>query len=123
MTSRSGSGPRPWRSLAMLAIIIVVMLVSITGADRFHPGRWHQQFKVELGLDLSGGTEVVLQAETPRGQPPSSAEMDQARSILLSRVNGTGSTGAQVRQQGKRDDDDERQQRERSLRAAQLNRR
>jgi len=78
----------------------VVMLVSITGADTFHPGRWHQQFRVGLGLDLSSGTEVVLQAETPQGQPPSSAEMDQARSILLSRVNGTGSTGAQVQQQG-----------------------
>jgi len=84
----------------MLAIIVVVMLVSITGADTFHPGRWHQQFRVGLGLDLSSGTEVVLQAETPQGQPPSSAEMDQARSILLSRVNGTGSTGAQVQQQG-----------------------
>jgi preprotein translocase subunit SecD len=84
----------------MLAIIIVVMLVSITGADTSHPGRWHQQFKVGLGLDLSSGTEVVLQAETPQGQPPSSAEMNQARSILLSRVDGTGSTGAQVQQQG-----------------------
>ena len=84
----------------MLAIIVVVMLVSITGADTFHPGRWQQQFRVGLGLDLSSGTEVVLQAETPQGQPPSSAEMDQARSILLSRVNGTGSTGAQVQQQG-----------------------
>jgi preprotein translocase subunit SecD len=81
-------------------MIIVVMLVSVTGAETFHPGSWPQQFKVGLGLDLSGGTEVVLQAETPAGSPPSTAEMNQASSILLSRVNGTGTTGAQVQQQG-----------------------
>jgi preprotein translocase subunit SecD len=100
MVSRGSSGARPWRPLASLAMIIVVMLVSIAGADTFLPGRWHQQFRVGLGLDLAGGTEIVLQAQTPQGHPPSSAEMDQARSILLSRVNGTGTTGAQVQQQG-----------------------
>ena len=91
---------RAWRPLTALAIIIVVMLVAVTGAETFHPGRWQQQFKVALGLDLSSGTEVTLQAQTPQGQPPSAAEMNQAQSILLSRVNGTGTTGAQVQQQG-----------------------
>ncbi len=81
-------------------MIVVIMLVSITGADTLHPGRWHQQFKVGLGLDLSSGTEVVLQAETPKGNPPPAADMNQASSVLLSRVNGTGFTGAQVQQQG-----------------------
>jgi preprotein translocase subunit SecD len=100
MAPRSRSGSKPWRSLAVLAMIIVVMLVSVTGADTFHPGRWAQQFKIGLGLDLSSGTEVVLQAETLAGHPPPSAEMNQAASILLSRVNGTGTTGAQVQQQG-----------------------
>jgi preprotein translocase subunit SecD len=76
------------------------MLVAVTGAATFHPGSWPQQFKVGLGLDLASGTEVVLQAETPAGHPPSSAEMNQASSILLSRVDSTGTTGAQVQQQG-----------------------
>jgi preprotein translocase subunit SecD len=84
----------------MLAMIIAIMLVSITGADTFRPGMWHQQFKIELGLDLAGGTEAVLQAQSPQGHPPSTAEMNQAGSILLSRVNGTGTTGAQVVQLG-----------------------
>jgi preprotein translocase subunit SecD len=100
MAPRSASGARPWRSLAALMTIIVVMLVAVTGADAFHPGRWQQQFKVGLGLDLSSGTELVLQAQTPQGQPPSAAAMNQAQSILLSRVNGTGTSGAQVQQQG-----------------------
>jgi preprotein translocase subunit SecD len=59
-----------------------------------------QQFKVGLGLDLSSGTEMELQAQTPQGRSPSAAEMTQAGSILLARVNGTGTTGAQVQQQG-----------------------
>jgi preprotein translocase subunit SecD len=100
MAPQGRSGSRPWQPLAMLVMIIVIMLVSITGADTFRPGMWHQQFKVGLGLDLSSGTEAVLQAQTPQGHPPSSAEMNQAGSIFLSRVNGTGTTGAQVRQQG-----------------------
>ena len=100
MTPRGRSGSRPWRPLVTLVMIIVVMLVSVAGADALHPGSWHQQFKIALGLDLASGTEVVLQAQTPAGHPPSSAEMNQASSILLSRVNGTGATGAQVQQQG-----------------------
>jgi len=84
----------------MLAMIIAIMLISITGVDTLRPGLWRHQFKVGLGLDLSSGTEVELQAQAPRGHPPSSAEMSQAGSILLSRVNGTGITGGQVQQQG-----------------------
>ena len=34
----------------MLAIIIVVMLASITTADTFHPGRWDRHFTVGSGL-------------------------------------------------------------------------
>ena len=97
----SGSGgSRPLRALAVLAAVVVIMLVSVLGKQTFSPGNWHQQFEVGLGLDLSSGTEVVLQAETRDGQPPSAAEMQQAQSVLLSRVKGTGSSGAQVQQQG-----------------------
>lgn len=93
------SGPRPARALALLAVVILVMLISITGKETFNPGKWHQQFKVGLGLDLSSGTEVVLQAHTAKGVPSAGA-MQQAISVLLSRVNGTGNSGAQVQQQG-----------------------
>ena len=100
MATRSSGRSRPWRPLAALAVIIVVMLVSVTATGTFHPGRWQQQFRVALGLDLAGGTEMLLQAQAPQGHQPSAAEMSQAASILLSRVNATGTTGAQVQQQG-----------------------
>jgi preprotein translocase subunit SecD len=95
----SRSGSRPGRALAALAVLILVMLISITGSQTFNPGNWHKQFKVGLGLDLSSGTQVVLMAETATGAP-SSAAMTQAISVLESRVNGTGNSGAQVQQQG-----------------------
>jgi preprotein translocase subunit SecD len=74
------------------------MFFSITGSQTFNPGNWFP-FRVGLGLDLSSGTEVVLQAQTTKGAP-SAAEMQQAISVLESRVNGTGNSGAQVQQQG-----------------------
>jgi preprotein translocase subunit SecD len=97
-SSRSGS--KPVRALAALAAVIVIMLISVLGHETLSPGKWRQQFKVTLGIDLSGGTQVVLKAETPNGQPPASGEMQQAISVLLSRVNGTGNSGAEVQTQG-----------------------
>jgi preprotein translocase subunit SecD len=79
--------------------LILVMLISITGSKTFDPGSWHNQFKVGLGLDLSSGTQVVLKAATAKGAPSADA-MQQAISVLESRVNGTGNSGAQVQQQG-----------------------
>jgi len=96
---RSRSGSHPGRALAALAVLILVMLITITGKDTFSPSKWHEQFKVGLGLDLSSGTEVVLQAHTSKGAP-STGEMQQAISVLEARVNGTGNSGAQVQQQG-----------------------
>jgi preprotein translocase subunit SecD len=93
------SGPRPVRALALLGVVILVMLIAITGKETFHPAKWQSQFKVGLGLDLSSGTQVVLQAHTAKGVPTQGA-MNQAISVLLSRVNGTGNSGAQVQQQG-----------------------
>jgi preprotein translocase subunit SecD len=95
----SRSGSRPGRALAALAVLILVMLITITGKQTFSPANWQKQFKVGLGLDLSSGTEVVLQAATAKGAPSSSA-MQQAITVLESRVNGTGNSGAQVQQQG-----------------------
>ena len=99
MAPPSRSGSRPGRALAALAVLILVMLISITGSQTFNPGNWHNQFRVGLGLDLSSGTQVVLKAQTANGEP-SAAAMQQAISVLESRVNGTGNSGAQVQQQG-----------------------
>jgi preprotein translocase subunit SecD len=94
------SGSRPVRALVALAAVIVIMLISVLGNETLSPGKWHQQFAVSLGLDLSSGTDVVLKAETHAGGAPASGEMQQAIAVEQSRVNGTGNSGAQVQQQG-----------------------
>jgi len=86
--------------LALLAGIIAVMILAIVGADLASPGKWSSNFRVHLGLDLTSGTTVALQAVKPGGATPTSAEMQQAIQILNNRVNGAGFTEAQVEQQG-----------------------
>jgi preprotein translocase subunit SecD len=79
------------------------MLLGIVGGNLFSPSQWHKDFKVGLGLDLSSGTQVTMRATTPTGGIPSSAEMNEAISIILARVNGTGNSGAQVQTEGNQD--------------------
>jgi preprotein translocase subunit SecD len=92
---------RPGRLLAVLAVLILVMLISILRGDIIHPGSWHSNFKVGLGLDLSSGTTVTLKAVPDKGHStPSSGAMNQAISIMNNRVNGAGFNNALVQQQG-----------------------
>jgi protein-export membrane protein SecD len=56
--------------------------------------------KTHLGLDLQGGLEVVYQATTADGKPPSTAELDQTIGILDRRVNGLGVTESAIQKQG-----------------------
>jgi preprotein translocase subunit SecD len=91
---------RPGRALAGLVVLIIVMLLAIVGKDVVSPGNWRHDFKVQLGLDLAGGTSVTEEAQTISGKTPSASDMTQARAIMIARVNGAGFSGAQVQQQG-----------------------
>jgi preprotein translocase subunit SecD len=92
---------RPGRLLAVLAVLILVMLISILRGGIIHPGDWHNKFHVGLGLDLSSGTTVTLKAVPEKGHStPSAGAMNQAISIMNNRVNGAGFNNAQVQQQG-----------------------
>src|SRR5215470_5445585 len=113
LASRPGGGTprqpgvisRPWRYLAVLAALLIVMLGTIIGSAVAHPGDWHSKFKVGLGLDLSSGTTITIKAvplkeHGHKDATPSSSAMAQSIAILNSRVNGQGFTGAKVQQQG-----------------------
>jgi preprotein translocase subunit SecD len=92
--------PHPGRALAALIALIVIMLLAIAGGDLFSPSAWHKDFRIGLGLDLSSGTELSMKATTLNGGVPPSAEMQEAITIILSRVNASGNTGAEVQTQG-----------------------
>lgn len=100
MAPPSSNASRPGRLLAVLGALIVVLLLAIIGSDVASPGKWSSNFQVHLGLDLTSGTTVALQAVRPGGGSPTSAEMQQAIQIMNNRVNGAGVTEAQVVQQG-----------------------
>src|SRR5580658_9593213 len=76
------------------------MLLAIVGGNLFSPSNWHKDFRVGLGLDLSSGTVLSMKATTLNGGTPSASDMNEAKSIILSRVNASGNTGAQVQTQG-----------------------
>jgi preprotein translocase subunit SecD len=92
--------PHPGRALAALIALIVIMLLGLVGGNLFSPGQWHKDFRIGLGLDLSSGTELSMQATTLSGGTPTAADLNEAKTIILSRVNASGNTGAQVQTQG-----------------------
>jgi preprotein translocase subunit SecD len=89
---------RPGRQLAVLAALFVVLyaLVFFSGAsgsfiDRLHP---------KLGLDLIGGTQATLIAQTQGGQAPKADQLEEARQIIENRVNAQGVSEAEVVTEG-----------------------
>jgi preprotein translocase subunit SecD len=92
--------PHPGRALAALIALIVIMLLAILGGNLFSPSNWHKDFKVGLGLDLSSGTQLSMKATAPGGGIPTSGDLNEAETIILSRVNATGNSGASVQTQG-----------------------
>lgn len=54
----------------------------------------------ELALDLQGGTQIVLSAETEDGAAPSSEQLDQAAAIIRQRVDASGVAEADITTEG-----------------------
>ncbi len=77
------------------------MLAAVLGANIASPGKWHNSFKVGLGLDLSWGTQITLQAYHPTGHGTiNQGAMSKARQIMEDRIDSSGFSGASVVQQG-----------------------
>lgn len=55
---------------------------------------------LRLGLDLQGGTQVLLEADTSDGTVLDSGTMETAKQIIDNRVNGLGVSEAVVQRQG-----------------------
>jgi SecD/SecF fusion protein len=76
----------------ILAALLGAALLAIPGSPL------HK--KPVLGLDLQGGTEVVLKAVPPKGQQVTSSGMDTAQSVMRRRVDKLGVTEPEIRKQG-----------------------
>lgn len=84
---------RPWRVLSVMAVILIGL-----GVWAFWPGTQHTP---RLGLDLQGGTQVIL-VPRPIGenQTVSDAALKQSVEIIRQRVNAFGVAEAEVTTQG-----------------------
>lgn len=86
-----------WRALTGLLIITAVLFgINALGVYVFKGSSWSP----ELALDLQGGTQIVLQAETEDGANPSSDQLAQAVTIIRQRVDASGVGEADVSTQG-----------------------
>lgn len=90
-------------ALVLILLLVAVTLFVVLPID--HPvwvenliGRDLRDFK--LGLDLQGGTQVLLQADLPEGQVLDQGAMSAAKVVVENRVNGLGVAEAVVQSQG-----------------------
>ncbi|GAA3960796.1 protein translocase subunit SecD [Gordonia caeni] len=82
-------GVPPWQPLTAFIVLLglIYALVFFTGDGKPEP---------KLGIDLQGGTRVVLTARTDDGRAPQREQLDLARQIIEQRVNGLGVGGSEV---------------------------
>lgn len=71
-----------------LILTVVVVIVDLSSTLPF----FDQNIEPKLGLDLSGGTQVLLEAQAAPGAQLNSASMAQTLQIIENRVNASGLT-------------------------------
>ncbi len=87
--------------VVILVITIVSVWIDLPNNPGIHAAGIDRDFKVIQGLDLKGGSRVLLRAALDDADVDE-AEMDVARDIIERRVNGLGLTEANVQLSGSR---------------------
>lgn len=96
----AASGPvrQARRSLIWLGVVIVALAATLGGGILWGGA----SATPKLALDLEGGTEIILAAQTEDGSDPSADQMKQAQSIMRQRVDAGGVSEAEITTQGGR---------------------
>ena len=88
------------RSLVGLVLIVLALVALNFLGVLFAPGATFgakmQSFVPKLGLDLQGGTQIILQAQTVSGQNPTADQLNQSVAIIRQRVDAGGVSEAQI---------------------------
>jgi protein-export membrane protein SecD len=95
---------------AVLAAILVLAAIALWLALPNNPGihlhiggiDYDRNIKINQGLDLQGGIQVLLEADLPADEKVDPEAMATARKIIENRVNGLGVTEPLVQLQGTR---------------------
>ncbi|WP_235498962.1 protein translocase subunit SecD [Knoellia sp. Soil729] len=86
------------RALAGMAALAIALIALLFGANQFSNG----SYAPKLGLDLEGGTQLILAPRVTGGATVSPDQITQARDIIVQRVDAGGVAGAEVTTQGGR---------------------
>lgn len=79
-----------WLLVGILLVVSFAAWVVWPGNPGIHLLGINRDIKVHRGLDLSGGMQVLLEADVPATQEVTRDAMDTARGIIENRVNGLG---------------------------------
>lgn len=86
-----------WRALTGLLIITALLFgINALGVYVFKASSWSP----ELALDLQGGTQIILEAQTADGAAPTEEQLNQAVTIIRQRVDASGVGEADVTTEG-----------------------
>lgn len=75
-------------------------IIVLTGALGFGVVQKDATWAPRLGLDLAGGTQIVLAPRVTGGGSVSQEQLAEARDIIVQRIDSQGTTGAEVTTQG-----------------------
>jgi preprotein translocase subunit SecD len=84
------------RALVAITAMTVALVGLLAGGVQWSNAEWLPK----LGLDLEGGTQIVLEPRVTGGSAGSPEQLDQARDIIVRRVDANGVSGAEVTTQG-----------------------
>ncbi|AXK44937.1 protein translocase subunit SecD [Brachybacterium saurashtrense] len=88
----------PARRIALTALAVLILLLGGGIGAGVWQGGWQPAPK--LALDLEGGTQIILQAQSRDGSEIDDAAMEQARQIMSQRVNAMGVAETEITVQG-----------------------
>ncbi|MFS2281307.1 protein translocase subunit SecD [Microbacterium sp. OR21] len=94
-----------WRVLLGLLIVTAVLFgINALGVYVFKTdaGEPASSWAPELALDLQGGTQIILGAESPDGAAPTEEQLNQAAAIIRQRVDASGVAEADITTEGGR---------------------
>lgn len=100
------------RNAIVLALIILMALITLVIDLPLDHSGWaksllfwqqpkeYRDLKIKQGLDLQGGTQILLEAKPAEGQTVTADDLQTAKTIVERRVNGLGVTEPLVQLQG-----------------------
>ncbi len=96
--ARTGPTSIARRTLLWLGALIIVCIMAVGGGVLSGAASWAPK----LGLDLEGGTQMILAPKVEGAGSISAEQLNQAVSIIRQRVDGSGVSEAQISTEGGR---------------------